>query len=129
MTVLGVYGFARQAVVGYFDAVVTTISIFRPGAVFRRPAPGACLHRAGHAGDLCTGAVVVDLAGHVVAGRVQQAAGAGAGGRTTTMAHMQWPGGVGGNEFGLHLLAASDEATAEGIAAVEHLAHDLGGGV
>ena len=129
MTVIGVYGFAGQVVVGHFDDVVPTIAILGPGVVFRRQALGTRLHRECQVGDLCTGVVVVELAGHVVTGRFQQAADAVADGGTTAMAHMQWPGGVGGNEFDLHLLAASDEAAAEGIAAVEYLTHDLGGGV
>jgi len=82
--------------------------------------PRARLHRDGQVVDLHAGIVVVELALHVPAAGVEQAAEAIADRRVAAVAHVQRAGGVGRDEFHAHRAAGATGVAAVGVA----LGHD-----
>ena len=74
---------------------------------------------------LTAGIIDVVLAGHIPAGKGEQAGQRGAVGRTAAVADVQRAGRVGRDEFDLHLLLATGRRAAESRAFGQHGAHDI----
>ncbi len=102
--VIRAHGFACKKGACDIGDVVAAITVFRPVCVFRRNALAACLHRAREVVDLVAGIVVIEFASDIPAIGVEHARQAVADRRAATVADVQWPGRIGGNEFDLHFL-------------------------
>ena len=85
--------------------------------------PRARLHRDGQVGDLHAGIVVVELAFHVPAAGIEQAAQAVADDGIAAVAHVQRAGRIGGDEFHAHGLAGAVGIAAVGVALGQDAAH------
>jgi hypothetical protein len=105
--------------------IVAAITFFRPGWMIRRDALAAQLHRARQVVDLHTGIVIVKLARHIPARRVQHVAQAIAHCRAAAMPDMQRSSRVCRNEFHPHLATRSEMNVAVSHTSLQYAAHHL----
>ena len=120
----------RQEVGRDVGDVVAVIGRLGPFGVARLEAARARLHRGGQGGDLDAGVVVVELARHFDALRLEQRRQRIAQRGLAAVADMQRTGRVGRDEFDDRMVAAGAAGAAEGFTLLEHVAHHrlLGGG-
>ena len=123
--VVGLDGLFRHVAARHIHDVVAAIAGLRPGRIVRRDALAAQLHRQRQVVDLHTRIVVVELARHIPARRMQHIAQAIAHRRAASVADMQRPGRVGRDELHAHLAPAADMHMAVARARLQHAVHHI----
>ena len=117
--------FLRQISLGDIRDVIAAIARFRPGRMVRRDAHAAQLHRARQVIDLHTRIVVVKLARHIPARRMQHVAQTIAHRRAAPVPDMQRSGRVRRDELHAHLAPRAEVDMPIARARLQHAVHHV----